>query len=322
MKKRHFYFIGIAIAALYLWAVNSDVLAIHSTKRALILAHRGVHQNFELASIENQSCTANQIHTPTHKYLENTLPSIRAAFGFGADIVELDVHPTTDGSFAVFHDWTLDCRTNGSGRVRDHDIAYLKKLDIGYGYTADGGASFPFRGTFIGGMPMLDEVLTEFPTRRFLINIKSRSAEEARQLIAYLARHNIAESRIIIYGDQTPIDAIRTQNPNILTMGKQQSKACFKSYVLLGWTNYLPKSCRNTWVPVPENYTQFLWGWPNRFENRLQKAGSSAVLMGPHTKARAEPAIDTLEQLKSIPESFEGIIWTNRIEIIGPAARP
>ena len=36
---------------------------------------------------------------------------MRAAFAAGADIVELDIHPTTDGQFAVFHDWTLDCRT-------------------------------------------------------------------------------------------------------------------------------------------------------------------------------------------------------------------
>jgi glycerophosphoryl diester phosphodiesterase len=36
---------------------------------------------------------------------------MRAAFDLGADIVELDVHPTVDGSFVVFHDWTVECRT-------------------------------------------------------------------------------------------------------------------------------------------------------------------------------------------------------------------
>ena len=33
-------------------------------------------------------------------------------------MIEIDVHPTTDGQFAVFHDWTLDCRTNGAGVTR------------------------------------------------------------------------------------------------------------------------------------------------------------------------------------------------------------
>jgi len=198
MKKRHFYSLGAVIAGLCLWAANSAILAIHSTKRPLILAHRGVHQSFDMKGVENQSCTANRLNPLTHNYLENTLPSIEAAFAFGADIVEIDVHLTTDGNFAVFHDWTLECRTNGEGRVRDHDSAYLKRLDIGYGYTADDGTSFPFRGKFIGEMPMLDEVLAKFSTHKFLINIKSRSAVEARQLTKFLAARNIAENRIII----------------------------------------------------------------------------------------------------------------------------
>ena len=68
------------------------------------------------------------------------------------------------------HDWTLDCRTEGSGTVRSHSMADLKQLDIGYGYTADGGASFPFRGSGIGLMPTLGEVLTAMSELRFLVN--------------------------------------------------------------------------------------------------------------------------------------------------------
>src|SRR4051812_50073994 len=110
-------------------------------------------------------------------YLENTIASMQAGFAAGADIVELDVHPTTDGEFALFHDWTLDCRTDGHGVTREHSMAYLKKLDIGYGDTADGGKSFPFRGK---RMPTLAEVLEAFPQGRLLINVKSRRSEERR----------------------------------------------------------------------------------------------------------------------------------------------
>jgi len=55
--------------------------------------------------------------------LENTLDSMAAAFELGADVVELDIHPTTDGQFAVFHDWTIDCRTNGKGVTRKQSMA-------------------------------------------------------------------------------------------------------------------------------------------------------------------------------------------------------
>ena len=91
----------------------------------------------------------------------------------GADIVELDVHPTSDGQFAVFHDWTLDCRSDGRGVTRERSLAELKQLDVGHGYTADGGKSFPLRGTGIGLLPSLDEVLGAFPDNRFLSGITS-----------------------------------------------------------------------------------------------------------------------------------------------------
>ena len=41
--------------------------------------------------------------------------------------------PASDGHFAVFHDWTLDCRAEGKGVTREHSLAALKQLDVGYG---------------------------------------------------------------------------------------------------------------------------------------------------------------------------------------------
>jgi glycerophosphoryl diester phosphodiesterase len=92
----------------------------------MLLAHRGLAQTYDVAGVESDTCTATRIHPPEHSFLENTLPSMRAAFAAGADIVESDVHPTTDGHFAVFHDWTVDCRTEGRGVTREHTLAQLK----------------------------------------------------------------------------------------------------------------------------------------------------------------------------------------------------
>ena len=90
---------------------------------------------------------------------------MRAAFDRGANVVEFDIHPTTDGRFAVFHDRTLECKTNGSGLTRTHTMEELKRLDIGYGYTFDDGHTYPFRGKGIGLLPSMDEVFQEFPGR-------------------------------------------------------------------------------------------------------------------------------------------------------------
>lgn len=62
---------------------------------------------------------------------ENTLPAFRLARGLGAVEVELDVQLTRDDRVLLFHDRTLDEKTNRSGRVRDHALAALEGAEIG-----------------------------------------------------------------------------------------------------------------------------------------------------------------------------------------------
>ncbi|HEV7694256.1 MAG TPA: glycerophosphodiester phosphodiesterase family protein, partial [Hyphomonadaceae bacterium] len=145
----------------------------HGDGKIKLIAHRGVHQTFSKDGVGNDTCTADRIYPPTHDLIENTLPSMEAAFAAGADVVELDVHLTPDKQFAVLHDWTVDCRTEGKGVTEQLDMAYLKTLDLGYGYTVDGGKTYPLRGKGVGMMPTLPEVLARFPDKRFLINFKS-----------------------------------------------------------------------------------------------------------------------------------------------------
>lgn len=50
---------------------------------------------------------------------ENTVASLRAAAGAGADLVEVDVKTTRDGVVILMHDETVDRTTDGTGAV-DH----------------------------------------------------------------------------------------------------------------------------------------------------------------------------------------------------------
>ena len=177
-RKLKYAAAAIAVAAAALYINNTNLLAAHRDGKPVLLAHRGMAQRFDARDLKNDTCTAARMLPSAHDYLENTIRSMRAGFDAGADIVEIDVHPTTDGAFAVFHDWTLDCRTDGYGVTREHTMAELKRLDIGYGYTSDGGKSFPFRGKGVGMMPTLDEVLASFPDKRLLVNVKSRGPSE------------------------------------------------------------------------------------------------------------------------------------------------
>lgn len=286
----------------------------------VLLAHRGLAQTYHREGLTNDTCTATRIYPPEHPYLENTIPSMQAAFAAGADIVEFDVHPTTDGAFAVFHDWTVDCRTEGKGVTRKHTLAELKALDIGYGYTADGGKTFPFRGKGVGLMPSLDEVLAAFPDKRFLINVKSRDPNEGRALAERLLQLPAEQrARLMAYGGDDPMRELNARIPAMPTTSRQKVMACGTRYLAVGWSGHVPEACRNTIMLVPVNAGWLLWGWPNLFFERMERAGSRVFITGPYGPGEiGTSGIDSDADVARLPEGFSGGIWTNRIDRVGP----
>jgi glycerophosphoryl diester phosphodiesterase len=254
--------------------------------------------------------------------LENTIASIRAAFVAGADVVEVDVHPTTDGHFAVFHDWRLECRTNGTGETRAHTLAELKALDIGYGYTADGGKTYPFRGQGVGLMPSLDEVLAAFPEQHLLIDIKSNDPREGEQLADAL--QSLAPSRrqfISVYGGgEYPLSHLHARLPDLHVLVPSAMKSCVVQYAAVGWSGYVPQTCHHTMIMMPVNIGPWLWGWPNTFVDRMRAVGTDVVALGPY-HGGASVGLDTAEDLKKLPPSYRGGIWTEDIETVAPLVR-
>ncbi|WP_195696481.1 glycerophosphodiester phosphodiesterase family protein [Priestia megaterium] len=316
LKRKSVWFILIGIAV-FVYINNSSLL----TKRSgqpLLLAHRGVAQTFNIKGIQNDTCTAERIYKPEHSFLENTIPSIKEAFKDGADIVELDVHITKDNQFAVFHDWTLDCRTNGTGVTRDYTMAELKKLDIGYGYTADGGKTHPFRGKGVNLMPSLDEVMKYFPHKSFLIHVKSNDPEEGKKLATYLSHHSKERLKnITVYGGDEPINSLKKAMPNLKVMSKATMKSCLIPYIATGWTGYMPKTCENTELHIPEKIGPFLWGWPNRFLNRMDLINTRTIIVGGNG-SEFSTGFDSVKDINRLPANYSGGIWTNRIDRLGP----
>lgn len=305
---------------LALWWGNRDVPPAPQA-RPTLLAHRGVAQRFDDRDLRNDTCTAQRIVPSNHVLLENTVPSIRASFEAGADVVEIDVHPTTDGQFAVFHDWTLECRTDGRGETRAHSMAELKRLDVGYGYTADGGRTYPFRGQGAGLMPSLHEVLTKFPDGRFLINVKSRDATEGTRLAAALSRYPAAQRKAVaVYGGDEPVAEVRRLLPDVRTASRATLRSCLLRYLALGWSGHVPESCQRSIVLVPVNMTFLVWGWPHRFQQRMRGAGSEIVAVGPYGGGFTS-GIDKPEDLSGLPENYAGGIWTNEIAWLSRAVR-
>jgi glycerophosphoryl diester phosphodiesterase len=197
----------------------------------------------------------------------------------------------------------------------------LKALDIGHGYTADGGETFPFRGTATGSMPTLTEVLEAIPQGQFLIDFKSNEAREGDTLAALLAAEPQWRAAIWgAYGGDRPAFRAAETIDGLTAFSRRRVIDCLLQYLGLGWSGYVPAACHETRVLVPINAAPLLWGWPNLFLRRLSDAGSEVVLTGPYSPGDPGTAgIDSLETLAMVPADFTGYLWTNRIELVGPA---
>jgi glycerophosphoryl diester phosphodiesterase len=102
---------------------------------------------------------------------ENTLASIEKALKLGVDGVEIDVHRCASGELVVFHDFTVDRMTNGTGEVSKLTYKELKKLKT--------------RGNF--EIPTLSQALTLI-NNKCLLNIELKgldTAKEAARIVAF-----------------------------------------------------------------------------------------------------------------------------------------
>lgn len=88
---------------------------------------------------------------------ENTLPAFVAGLEAGADILETDVHVSSDGQVIIAHDPTLDRVAGRPGRVSDFTARQLADMDLGAGV----------------GFSILAEVLEALPEARFNIDLKT-----------------------------------------------------------------------------------------------------------------------------------------------------
>ena len=313
-------------AAIVAWFTlsNASWLAPDPAGKRTLIAHRGVSQLFDHSGVGRDTCTATRIRAPEHDYIENSLPSIRAAIGRNANMVELDIAPTKDGQIAVFHDWTLDCRTDGKGPIREATMDELRKLDIGYGYTADGGQSFPLRGKGVGMMPSFDEVLSQLGHLSLLINFKSPDPKEAEMVLAAFARAGIDpnDGRFGFYGKGKPIEIIREKAPKAWAMDPDSAKTCTMDYVKYGWSGWYPPSCTNNTIIVPLNRQWAFWGWPKRLQARAAEYNTRILLVGDYGDKANGLGLHDVYQLQKIPAAFTGYVWVEDIYNLGPALRP
>jgi glycerophosphoryl diester phosphodiesterase len=118
----------------------------------------------------------------------------------------------------------------------------------------------------------------------------------------------------MVYGGDEPIEALRQHLPDVRTTSRAALKACLLGYMATGWTGVVPASCGNRLVLVPINVAPWLWGWPGRFVDRMEKAGSKVFLLGPYSGGDFSKGIDSPADFDRVPADYAGGIYTNEIE--------
>lgn len=147
---------------------------------------------------------------------ENTLPAFLSAVKMGIDVVETDVHITSDNIIVIWHDNTLERNTNGTGSIEEHTYHELLEYDAGYTFSKDGGKTFPFRGKGIK-LCTLEDALVKCPNQRFNIDLKTKQSGIVEEFVRIVRNHK-AENRVCCASFHlTNLKSIRKIAPDILT---------------------------------------------------------------------------------------------------------
>ncbi len=140
MKK--LWIIPLVMMTFGLQADRISVTSVYwNTIKPAVVAHRGA---------ADQEARTNGFH-------EGTIAAYRYAASIGADVLEMDVHKTTDNRLAVHHDDRLPGLCNGQDKIHNLSLTQLKACKGSLGYE----------------IPELREILRTFPRYRMTIEMKT-----------------------------------------------------------------------------------------------------------------------------------------------------
>ncbi|HZJ88703.1 MAG TPA: glycerophosphodiester phosphodiesterase [Sphaerochaeta sp.] len=149
---------------------------------------------------------------------ENTLAAFRAGIASGADVLELDLHQSSDGELIVIHDAKLERTTGRSGSVSLYPKEALIGFEATTSYQGDPGAG----DTTIPSFASVLELVAEYPDLELQVEIKvdankNRYPEIEDKSVAALRDASLMDRAVIISFDQPTLQSIQTLAPELPT---------------------------------------------------------------------------------------------------------
>lgn len=150
---------------------------------------------------------------------ENTIAGAKLAYTHGANMIETDIHITTDNEIVVHHDPTLERTTTGTGHIESYSFAELQAFD----------ANTQFKHSFPGEkIPSLAQYFETFAGTDVVhfIEIKSENERLVPALANLIRQHEVHDQVVFISFSPEQLRRARLQLPGIsqgfLTWGEVQ----------------------------------------------------------------------------------------------------
>lgn len=159
------------------------------------------------------------------QYPENTLPAFTKAYELGVDILEFDVRESADGGLVVIHDATLDRTTTGTGRVDQHPLSALKRLNAS---CWEGPHDRGRRLSDPSGeaeIPALEEVLSAFAGKVGLnIQVYTDRKEALDTIVRLYLHHDLRASGFLMLRTFAEAERVRALSPDVaLCVGEDRA---------------------------------------------------------------------------------------------------
>ena len=147
-----------------------------------------------------------------------------------------------------------------------------------------------------------------------------KGAERAAMLLAALPAAGKDDKQGLI-GDDAAVAAFKKARPKAWAFSIPAAQACAGDYKLSGLWGAIPESCdQGTMLLTMDQVGYTLWGWPNRFLARTGAAGLKVVI-AESVEGDNITGLTDVNRYGDIANSFNGYIWIDDIEGLGPALK-
>ena len=151
----------------------------------------------------------------------NTLEAFQLALDQGADIIELDIWRSKDGTWVVIHDRNLSRITGVNKDISKLTFEEIQSLDAGYNFS-DSSGNYLYRNKGYK-IPSLEQVFKQFNNEKINIEIKTVSKLGLSDLVQMIKKYQMEKKVLVVSFSYNVIKKFRKISNNQIATAASKS---------------------------------------------------------------------------------------------------